>query len=321
MNNKYLIIDKPSRVELKDGIPYAIAQLTNQIEANGDTWEFALNTEISLKVVDEAFQIFVKNIPIESYTHIMLRGHHSRRDYEIKQMIVEYIESYNKTHKESNIKVHNAQFIKTLPHYTKMYQAMVCAQNQIPYLNTYYKSAGNYNVNELVDKGDIKTDKVIMKHYTGKNDLRWIDGKQKIKKNIFMIEKAEDFNQENFKKKDKSAFFMQEFIPIGEDFRIFMKGDKYIGGWKRKATTSFITVDKGEYSNYNNPSKEILDLSKRTAKAFKSDFVAIDIIEKDGKPYVLEVNMNPGFKAYENKVEGTIGVDKADIAKEIIESF
>jgi hypothetical protein len=91
MNNRYLIIDKPSRVELKDGIPYAITQLTDQIDQNGDTWVFAYNNGISMEVVNEEFRMLVQGEPIENFTHIMLRGHHSRREYELKLIIVQYI--------------------------------------------------------------------------------------------------------------------------------------------------------------------------------------------------------------------------------------
>ena len=49
--------------------------------------------------------------------------------------------------------------------------------------------------------------------------------------------------------------------------------------------------------------------------------MAIDVIYKDNKPYVLEVNMNPGFKAYEKKIEPKDGYEIINIAKEMILSF
>lgn len=324
MNNKYLIIDKPSRVELTDTLPYAITRLKAAIEENQDSIEYHLNEEINISIISNKIQICINTTPIEEFTHIILRGHHSRRDYEIKQIIVNYIEKHNQDmfdNPDKQIKILNSEFMKVLPHYTKIYQALICSQNNIPFLDTYYKSNGEYCIDNQIDKFNITTDKVILKHYTGKNDLRKIDDKYKIKKNIYLLEKAEDINQPNLINKSKSAFFIQEFVSIGEDIRVFMKKDKFIGGWKRKATESFITVNKGEYSNYNNPSKQILEIAIKTVQAFKSDFMAIDIIEKDGNPYVLEVNMNPGFKAYDNKVNGVIGMDKVDIAKEIISSF
>jgi hypothetical protein len=219
------------------------------------------------------------------------------------------------------IKLQNSEFINILPHYSKIYQAFICSQNDIPFFDTYYKSDGQYSLEDPIISNEIISDKYILKHFTGENDLRMIDGKEKIKKNIYMIEKPEDFKQENLVDKNSADFFIQEFIAIGEDYRIYMKKDKFIGGWKRKATESFITVNKGEYTNYNNPTSGVLEICEKTAKAFRSDFMAIDLMMKDSKPYILEVNMNPGFKAYETKVPGEIGVDKANIAKEIVESF
>jgi glutathione synthase/RimK-type ligase-like ATP-grasp enzyme len=100
--------------------------------------------------------------------------------------------------------------------------------------------------------------------------------------------------------------------------RIFVSNNKIVGGWKRKATQGFMTVSKGEYTIYNEPEEEIAGLALKTAKAFKADFIATDFMLKDGKPYLQEISLHPGFKAYEEKATG--GVPN-NIAKAIIESF
>ena len=68
---------------------------------------------------------------------------------------------------------------------------------------------------------------------------------------------------------------------------------------------------------YNKPEKKDADLVKKVAKAFKADFMAVDIMYKDGKPFLQEISLHPGFKAYETKIEG----DATNIAETIIEAF
>ena len=60
------------------------------------------------------------------------------------------------------------------------------------------------------------------------------------------------------------------------------------------------------------------NLAEDVAKKLEADFVAVDIINKDNKPYILEISLNPGFHAYENKCQNG---EPANIAKAIIESF
>lgn len=315
MEKRFLIVDKKQRVEIEGQYPYAVSRIMEELTSIGTPYIFAYSDEITLELVSGKLDIFVAGQNILDFTHILLRGHFSRRDYEIKQIIVAHIEKHNSENPDKQIFVQNAGFIKKLPHYTKPYQMLVCTQNNIPYLDTYYQTAGNY----VESTGFIKYPK-ILKHYSGKNYYeKNADGKLVVKKNVFLVNEAQDYNSSPLSKRDLNNFFVQEFAPAGEDIRIFMQRDKIIGGWKRKAKNdNFLTVAKGSvYEMYNEPSAEIADVCIRTAKAFSSDFMAIDLIINNEKPYVLEVNMNPGFKAYETKIEGA----HANIARAIIESL
>jgi len=100
--------------------------------------------------------------------------------------------------------------------------------------------------------------------------------------------------------------------------RIFVSKNEVVGGWRRKAKKGFMTVSQGEYIIYNDPTPEIKELAIKTSKAFKADFIATDFMFKDGKPYLQEISLHPGFKAYEEKATGDKPVN---IAKIIIESF
>lgn len=310
---RFLIIDKPQKVEIDGAYPYAISRIMEELAKDNVEFTYVLNSQIMVELIEGKLTIKVDDIDIRNFSHIIMRGQFTRRDYEIKRIIVEYVEKHNAENPDKKIKIQNAAFIKALPHYTKIYQMLICFQNDIPYLNTFYQSSGDYkNATGSIDYPK------ILKHYTGKNYYVNVDGKLKVKKNVFMVDNVEGYKQNPLSKRNLSDFFVQQFASGGQDIRIFMQKDRVVGGWKRTAKEGFLTVAKdSEYEMYNEPAPEIVNVCEKTARAFKSDFMAIDLIMKDEKPYILEVNMNPGFKAYETKVEGT----PTNIARAIIDSF
>ena len=145
-----------------------------------------------------------------------------------------------------------------------------------------------------------------------------MDGKEKIKKNVYKIDNEKGYKQEFLKDKDLGHFFIQEFSPIAIDIRIFVKNGKVIGGWKRTAQEGFKTIIRGKYEMYNKPTKDIKKMAQKVAKVFKADFIAVDFMaDKNNKLLLQEMSLHPGFKAYEQKIEG----EPVNIAKAIIEAF
>lgn len=214
--------------------------------------------------------------------------------------------------KPRKIKVQNSEAIKLIPYYDKVYMMLLFARHGLPYFDSYYRMDGNYRKH----RGPIKYP-LIIKNYSGVNDIRMIDGKRKIKKNVYKVDKAEDFDQKYLKEKDHTDFYIQQFSNQHEDFRIFVAKGKVIGGWKRKATKGFMTVLHGKYEMYNNPPDELRKIAEKTAKVLKADFIAVDFMFINDKPYIQEISLHPGFKAYETKIKG----EPINIAKTIIESF
>ena len=90
-------------------------------------------------------------------------------------------------------------------------------------------------------------------------------------------------------------FFTQEFSETATDYRIFVSKGKVIGGWKREAKTGFMTVlaKNSTYTYYNDPAPEIVDICERAAKAWEVDFMALDFMYKNDKPYILEFSNRP----------------------------
>jgi glutathione synthase/RimK-type ligase-like ATP-grasp enzyme len=189
---------------------------------------------------------------------------------------------------------------------------LFCIQNNIPYFHTYFKTDGNYLNREI-----LKEYPIIMKEYSGINRVEILDGKEKVKKNVFKIDSIDGFKQENLSDQDHSKFFIQEFSDIGQDIRLFVQKEKVIAGWKRNNTDSFMTVSHGEYTLYNTPIDSERVLTEKVAQLLEADFMAVDIMYIHDTPHLQEISFHPGFKAYETKIEGnTINIGKA-----IVEGF
>jgi glutathione synthase/RimK-type ligase-like ATP-grasp enzyme len=90
-------------------------------------------------------------------------------------------------------------------------------------------------------------------------------------------------------------------------------GDKVIGAYKRTAQTSFITTKGGLNERYDITAKE-KKLAQMVAKVLQSDYIGLDIIYDRGKPVILEVNFDAGFKTFD-QINGT------DVAEEIIKQL
>lgn len=309
---RYLIIDKKQRVEISADSTYAVTRLTEELNNINAQFLFASTDDIEIKFEKE-MEIKVLGEDIKSFTHIILRGHRLEKpwEYETKKIIADYIEQFNKSNKDKSIKLQNLEAIKSIAHYDKLWISKMCTEYGLPIIPTLYRSSGDY-ASEI-------SYPYIIKNFTGENDLRMIDGKEKIKKNVYLIENPQDLKQENLVSKDTTKFITQKFITTGEDVRAFVSNGVCIGGFKRKATTGFMTVNKGEYNAFK-PDDElkIKELSELVANKFKANFIAVDLMsDENGNLLLQEISLNPGFKAYETKSIG----EHANIAKAIIESF
>jgi glutathione synthase/RimK-type ligase-like ATP-grasp enzyme len=60
------------------------------------------------------------------------------------------------------------------------------------------------------------------------------------------------------------------------------------------------------------------EIAERFATVISADFMAVDFMYIDEKPYIQEISFHPGFKAYETKItEGKA----TNIAEAIITAF
>ncbi|KKR06396.1 MAG: hypothetical protein UT34_C0001G0436 [candidate division WS6 bacterium GW2011_GWF2_39_15] len=312
---KYLVLDKRQRIEISSKYGYVLTRIAEELEKKNLDYVIAYNDEITIDFINNAITITVQGQNITDFTHIMFRGMRLDKplEYETRRLIVDYIEEYNTSNPGKKIEIQNSEAIKALIFYDKIWISKICTQNNIPMIDTHYKANGRYNVEQLPFEYP-----AIIKQYAGENDLRVIDGKEKIKKNVYLLESPNDYQQEFLKDKNLDEYIVQEFIPTGEDFRVFVKKGSAIAGFSRKSTKTFLTVNSGEYTKLDmNKRKDLKEFSERVAQVFNADFIAVDVMMKNEKPVLQEISFNPGFKAFETKTDGEF----INLAKEIIEAF
>ena len=97
---------------------------------------------------------------------------------------------------------------------------------------------------------------------------------------------------------------LEEYVKAKGDVRLFVIGDKVEAAAMRVSSDRDVRSNihaGGKYVNFDPPQK-IKKLAIRAAKAIGAEICGVDVLIGEGKPVVLECNMNPGF--YITKVTG-----------------
>lgn len=313
---KFLIIDIAKRLGNKDEPQYAVQRLAEELKNRDIPCDLAFYSDVVISVENGICIVTVKRSPLNEYTHVIIRGHRTPYEYMLKQYIVAYADLHG-------IIVQNAEYIKKWSQYNKLLQMQFFASAGLAYIDSAYCIDGRYwEQNDLLKKIGFP---MIYKHIEGEYKIEIVDGKEKFKKNVYLANTVQELKElsNTYDKIDErfttspSKYYIQKFIDSGIDYRATMIGGQYFSGWKREATQNFLTVSKGEYTLYDNPEPALKDLAIKTAHLLAADYCAVDIIYSASTPYILEVNMNPGFKAFETKLKG----QHEDIASAIIDQL
>jgi len=113
----------------------------------------------------------------------------------------------------------------------------------------------------------------------------------------------------------RHVLYVQEYLSHGgRDIRAFVVGDRIIAAMYREAPGMWKTnISQGAKPvPIKRLEPEIEELVLKTTKILECEIAGVDILMVNDKPYVLEVNSQPGWR-------GIQSVTKVDIAKEIIE--
>jgi len=101
----------------------------------------------------------------------------------------------------------------------------------------------------------------------------------------------------------KKSFNIQEYIESeATDTRVIIVGGKCVAAMKRKGAVEDIraNIHAGGMGVACKISEDIEDLAVRAAKSISAEICAVDILDSDNRPSVIEVNISPGIKGITN---------------------
>lgn len=112
----------------------------------------------------------------------------------------------------------------------------------------------------------------------------------------------------------KQPILVQEYVNIKSDIRVIVAGNKVVGAMKRTAKSDDIRANahQGGEAEPFVVTPEIKKMSIDAAEKIGALICAVDIIESDYGPMILEVNTSPGLQKITE-------VTKKNIAKELAE--
>jgi len=96
-------------------------------------------------------------------------------------------------------------------------------------------------------------------------------------------------------------YIAQEFAEITDEYRVYVIGNKVIGGVKKESDFWIHNLSQGAEPKKTHFSRGIKNTAIRAAKSVQTQIAGIDIGRtKKRKLFIIEVNRSPGFKGYES---------------------
>lgn len=138
----------------------------------------------------------------------------------------------------------------------------------------------------------------IMSYFQNKFLLKYRYGAQG--KDIYLIENEKQFAHvmEIINKED---YIVQEFInaSYGKDLRVYIIGDKVIGGVERRNENGFMSnIARGGLSYHYELDDETISTSLRIARTLQGEIISVDYLFGEGELVFCEANTNAGFASF-----------------------
>ncbi|MDR0616941.1 MAG: RimK family alpha-L-glutamate ligase [Synergistaceae bacterium] len=106
-------------------------------------------------------------------------------------------------------------------------------------------------------------------------------------------------------------YYVQEYLPHeGVDYRLFVIGGRMSGAMRRRSSNWRTNIACGGQAEPFQPPDSFCRLALDASALLGADYLGVDILSSDGKPYVLEANGIPGWLGLQTVV-------KYDIADEL----
>jgi ribosomal protein S6--L-glutamate ligase len=174
-----------------------------------------------------------------------------------------------------------------------------CKEHKIPTIRTILLSENISTAKKELE--EFNSWPVILKRIQGTMG-QYVDRAENVKEAERII------NKFWIKGSDRLPIIAQEFVP-SESYRVTTIGGKIVQtaikkakGWKK---TGVHLQDKNVESF--KVDKELEKIIKKLTKAFKVSICGVDLLKKDGKWLVLEINSQPAFDFFEKERKKIIG--------------
>lgn len=170
---------------------------------------------------------------------------------------------------------------------TKMATSFNLAQKNINHPKTLF-TTNPKNLNRILNNLEFP---IIVKDIVGKHS-----------KGVYRFQEESEIT-EFFKTKKIKDFIFQEDLKTNEYYRVFTIGYKTIGVIKRVKISSLNSSGNvsGVRSKQIKPKAELIEIAEKAAKIVNNEICGLDIIEKNGKFYIIEANRAPQFRAFSEK--------------------
>lgn len=281
-----------------DSKTFSIKRFREESEKMGINFSHAKYSNLKLFFDKDVSKITVNDEDILDFDIYIFRSSKTKFGTSVflNQTIKKFLELHNKRVLNLNVSLKNSSFA------TKIYDNMLMSSNGIPVI----KSQVFTSLSMLLKEIDSLKFPLIAKSAKGSHG----EGVSLIHSKDSLL----DYTQNN----PLPMTLLQEFIKGDEvekaDYRIVTLGNKVLGGYKKVAASGSIVTNlaSGGHTQKAELSEEMIAIAEKIIKIFDIEFSGIDIILKDGKPLVLEINRSAQFEGFE---EAT-GIN---LAKAIIE--
>ncbi len=260
---------------------YSIKRICQEARENFQVIDIYNWKEVCFHWGENGLQIELGEKPLREYTHLLTRisdGYYNQRTILVRKA------------DELGVKTFNKNLILKLPDYNKLIEYLVLEEAGIPVVPSFQSLKSNFK-----SPFDFP---VILKATKGNRS-----------KKVWKVNSEKDLSLE-LKKHRLANVFIQPFIDTGYDLRIFVVGESVVASYKRIATNSFKSAIDGISENYT-PTNEEVSLALSASKHLEADCLGVDIIHIGGKPRILEINIDAGFKTLEE-------ITGVSVAKKIV---
>jgi RimK family alpha-L-glutamate ligase len=107
------------------------------------------------------------------------------------------------------------------------------------------------------------------------------------------------------------VYYLQRYLPTGthtfHDHRLFVCAGQVVAAMTRQAENWVTNVRLGAQPLAFSPDPELIDLAVRATACVGADYAGVDLlVDREGTPWVLEVNSMPGWKGLQRVAPGSI---------------